>query len=102
VTELQCINFSRWCGPPTKILNMTVCVLLFVGSCRPERDTGTQHAVRPHSSNSLTVQGFKTHVQQRSATQKNLTPRTAGKTVQASRRAKIRNYNIKDDASDRH
>jgi len=77
-------------------------MFLFVGSSQPEKDTEAQHAVHPHSANSLTVQGYKTQVQPRSAAKKNLTPRTAGKTVQASRRAKIRNYNIKDDLSDGH
>jgi len=74
---------------------------MFVGSCRPERDTETQHTGRPHSSNSLTVQGLKTDMQPRSAAKTNRTPRMAGKTVPAAR-TKIRNYNIKDDSSHGH
>ena len=73
-----------------------------VGGSRPERDTGPQHGVRPRSSDSLTVQGSKTTVQPRSAVKKNLTPRTAGKAITISHRAKIRNYNVKDDLSSGH
>lgn len=76
--------------------------ILFAENSHPERDTTAQHSVRSRSSDNLTVYGSKTAIQTRSTGKKNLTPRTAGKAVPASRGGKVRNYNVKDDLSDGH
>ena len=79
------------------------CILLFVDSSHPERDTEAEQSIGPRASaDSLMVHGSKTTVQPRSAVKKSLTPRTAGTAVPVGRRAKVRNYNVKDDSSDRH